>query len=258
MKIEGAEGCYATVRAVTIGVLMGVFLFSSPVSAGQWRVSPIKLKLDRSTKSGVITVVNEGSEKLHVQIKAAEWTQDAEGRDQYTDTSELIFFPRIMVLDKMAEQVVRVGIRVPPAKQEKTYRLFIEEIPRARASAGATISVAIKFGVPIFVKPLKGMAKGVLEKIEMSKGVLTAVVTNEGARHFTIDAVRIVGRGSGGATVYSKDLSGWYVLSGARRVQRTTISPSLCKKIRRLTVKVEKDTGNLNGTLHVTKRMCAP
>ena len=245
-------------HAVLIAILSGMVFFPHTVFSGQWRVSPIKLTLSRHAKSGAVTVINEGSEKLHLQMKAAEWVQDAEGRDQYLDTSDLIFFPKIMVLDKEEHRLVRTGIRKPPSGKEKTYRLFIEEIPKPSKSRGANIAVVIKFGVPVFVKPLDTETKGEIRKIELDKGVLTVGVKNTGNEHFIVESIRVTGKNRQGANVFSRDLSGWYVLNGVTRPYTTTIPAEQCKKIRTLAVEVKTEGFTLKDTLDVTKAMCAP
>src|SRR5512147_2306777 len=60
--------------------LLFLFLLLLPVAAkaGDWRVSPIRLDLGRDTKSGAVTVANDSDDRLQVQMKAYEWTQDAE------------------------------------------------------------------------------------------------------------------------------------------------------------------------------------
>src|SRR4030042_4413119 len=152
-----------------ISILLSFFIPHITYS-GEFRVSPIRLDLDRGAKSGVITIINEGEEKLHVQMKAFEWAQDAEGKDQYVETNDIIFFPRIMTLEKKEERILRAGIRIPATTKEKTYRLFIEEIPEPKKGEGVNVSIAIRFGVPIFVKPLKEEVKGEIEKDELSRG----------------------------------------------------------------------------------------
>ena len=71
-----------------------------PAYPGEWRVSPIRLDFDKGIKSGVITISNDSAEKVHLQINEVEWTQDSEGKDKYVETSDLVYFPKIMILDK--------------------------------------------------------------------------------------------------------------------------------------------------------------
>ena len=53
--------------------------------------------------------VNEGDEKIEVQMGASEWTQDAEGKDRYTETNDLVFFPKIMTIESKEERILRAG-----------------------------------------------------------------------------------------------------------------------------------------------------
>src|SRR5512143_2941873 len=76
-------------RQIFFSCLVCLFL---PLSsfAGEWRVTPISLGLGKDAKSGVITVSNDAAEKLNGQMKAMEWTQDAEGKDVYSETADII------------------------------------------------------------------------------------------------------------------------------------------------------------------------
>ena len=98
---------YKTLAFAFIGLSLSI----GQAYSSEWRVAPIRLDFDKGTKSGVITVSNDSAEKVHLQIKAAEWIQDAEGKDKYSDTSDLIYFPKIMILDKNEEKVLRTGIK---------------------------------------------------------------------------------------------------------------------------------------------------
>lgn len=243
---------------IVIVILLCLFLSPSITFSGEWRVTPIRLDLGRAAKSGVITVINEGTEKLHVQMKAFEWTQDAEGKDQYTETAEIIFFPKMMILEKNEQRIIRAGIKIPAVAREKTYRLFIEEIPEPRKAEGVNVAIAIRFGVPIFVKPLKEEAKGEIEKNELSKGILNAIVKNKGNLHFIINSINLKGKNITGMEIFSKELSGWYLLSGASRIYTTQIPPEICNDITKLDIQVKTDRFILDGKLNVDKAMCLP
>jgi len=241
--------------------LLFLIIFSlkpDPTHSGEFRVTPIRLDFEKGTKSGVITVINEGEERLSLQMKAYEWSQDAEGKDQYTETNDIIFFPRLMTLEKKEEKILRAGIRVPASLKEKTYRLFIEEIPAPQKTEGVNIAIAIRFGVPIFAKPLKEEVKGEITKIELTKGALNILIKNSGNVHFIINSVDIKGKGQKGEETFSKELSGWYLLSGASRSYATSISQEVCSKLTKLDIEVKTNRFHLNGKLDVDQTMCNP
>lgn len=243
---------------IVIIILLCLFLSPAITFSGEFRVTPIRLDLGREAKSGIITVINEGSEKLHVQMKAFEWMQDAEGKDQYTETADIIFFPKMMILEKNEQRIIRAGIKIPAVAREKTYRLFIEEIPEPKKAEGTGVAIAIRFGVPIFVKPLKEETKGEIEKIELSKGIFNTIVKNKGNLHFIINSINLKGKNITGMEIFSKELSGWYLLSDASKLYTTQIPPEICKDITKLDIQVKTDRFILDGKLNVDKAMCLP
>jgi fimbrial chaperone protein len=228
------------------------------VFAGEWRVSPIRLEFDRQAKSGVLMVINDGTEKLHVQVRAYEWTQDESGKDQYTESNDLIFFPHMMVLQKNEQRILRAGIRIPAALKEKTYRLFIEEIPGPQAGQGTNVTVAIRFGVPIFVKPLREEIKGVLDPVAIDQGVLRATARNLGNEHFVIHSLTVKGKDGRGKEIFAKELAGWYLLNGATRTYQTSIPAEVCLELKKVAVQMNTDKFNLDHLLDVQKEMCRP
>src|SRR3972149_373030 len=101
-------------RVHALWVLLGFLILPSLARAGEWRVTPIRLVFDRGAKSGVVTVSNGGDEKIEVQMSASEWTQDAEGKDRYAETNDLVFFPTIMTIESKQERILRGGGRSAP------------------------------------------------------------------------------------------------------------------------------------------------
>jgi len=243
-------------KAVLVSALLCIV--PSVGTAGEWRVTPIRLDLGKDAKSGVITVVNDGGDRLSVQMKAFEWTQDSEGKDQYAESEELIFFPKIMAIEKKEERILRVGIKIPAATKEKAYRLFIEEIPEPKKGEGAQVAISVRFGVPIFVKPPKEDMKGEIEGIRLSKGVIGVAVRNAGNKHFIINALNIKGKNIKGEETYAKEISGWYLLAGASRLYTAQIPHDTCNDIAGLEIDVKTSDFTLNGKLDVDKSMCIP
>ena len=251
----GTERAHRTVPPLVLVLL----LLTLPVSAlpGDWRVTPIRIDLGRNARSGVVTVINESDERLQVQMKAMEWTQDAEGKDQYADSDDILFFPRLMVFDKKEEKILRAGIKAPPTGKEKAYRLFIEEIPGPAEAKGVNVAIAIRFGVPIFVGPPKEEARGEVGPVTMTAGTLSVPVRNSGNVHFVVQSVLVKGRNGKGEEEFSRELSGWYLLAGASRVYTTAVPPETCGNLGNVEVEVRTDKISLRGQLVADPSMCS-
>jgi fimbrial chaperone protein len=228
-------------RLSSAALLLFLLLLPVAARAGDWRVSPIRLDLGRDAKSGAVSVANDSDDRLQVQMKAFEWTQDAEGKDRYEETGEILFFPR-----------------VPAVAKEKTFRLFIEEIPGPRKAEGVNVAVAIRFGVPIFVKPLKEEARGEVGAMTMSAGALLVPVNNTGNVHFVVQSVLLRGRNGAGKEIFSRELSGWYLLAGVSRGYTTTVPLEACGTMAVIEAEVKTDKLLLRGRLVVDRSMCGP
>jgi fimbrial chaperone protein len=235
-----------------------VLAFGRPALAGEFRVAPIRLDFDKDVKTSVVTVSNEGADAINLQMKAFEWTQDAEGKDVYTETNDLIFFPRLMKLKKGEERTLRAGTRVSAVAREKTYRLFVEEIPAPAKSDGVNIRIALRFGIPVFIKPFKEESGVVIESIGASGGAVNAVVRNTGNVHVMISSVTLRGVDSSGKELFAQQLGGWYLLNGASRQYSTAIPVESCVALARLDAEVSTDGTNLSGTLPASAASCRP
>lgn len=240
--------------------LAAILLCMAPavLDAAEWRIAPVRLDLGKDAKTGAITIINDKPDRLMLQVKAMEWAQDPEGKDLYTDTNELIFFPRIIVFDKDGERVIRVGIKAHAPKTERSYRLFLEEIPEEKPADGSAVRFALRVGVPVFVKPPKAEIRGEVAAVSVSGGLARAVVRNTGNEHLLIRSVLVKGKNTRGEEVFSKELSGWYLLAGAARTYETAIPPQVCVDLAVLEVDVKADGVALGGKVNADKAMCAP
>ena len=245
---------FKTQTIYQLGCLALAIAVLPSAGAGQFGVSPIRIDLDRGARSGAITVTNdEQAEPLRAQLRLFEWTQDAGGKDEYKEVEDLVYFPRLMALEKGAQKLVRVGLRTPALEREKTYRLFIEELPEPPTPGGARVAIAVRFGVPIFVRPAKDEVSGEIDKLDMAKGILRVGVRNIGNVHFTINSIEAA---SGEA--FSKEVPGWYLLAGAAREHAIELPASACAGLKQINVTVKTDKLELKRTLDVNASMCGP
>ncbi|HUI44564.1 MAG TPA: fimbria/pilus periplasmic chaperone [Nitrospirota bacterium] len=235
----------------------GLFSAYLPASAADFRVSPIRLDLGQSVKSGAINVANDGEGQLNLQISVSEWSQDAEGKDVYTDTSDIVFFPKIMTVDAGEQRVIRVGIKGAPQPREKTYRIFIEQIPERNKGKGVNLAISIRFAPPIFVMPAVVKTEGAIDAIQLSNGKVKAIVKNTGNVHFKILSILMKGKAADGSEVFSKELSGFYLLNHIARALEAPISAEKCEELSTVEIEARTEDFNLNGKLNVQKGMCS-
>lgn len=232
-----------------------------PAAAGEFSIKPIRVELGSAIRSAVITVKNESQDKLSFQLQAMEWTQDKTGKDEYTDTRDLVYFPKIMTIDPGQEGVIRVGAKNAVVPTEKTYRLFIEELPgvaKAPTPQGgsAQINVLIRFGAPIFVTPLQPRDGLEIDSLSLANGVLTIAARNSGNRHQMVQGINLKGLDGKGEEIYALTLADRYLLAGTAKSYTTTIDSDRCSRINELAIEFRTDKLSVKRKLEVTRAMC--
>jgi len=231
---------------------------SFTAQAGNFGVSPIRLDLDKGARSGVIAVSNDGDVPLDFQARAMLWTQDAAGQDHYEDTQALVYFPRQFRVPPHEKRVVRIGYRNPALKTEQAYRLFVEEIPDAKQRAKRTsVTVAVRFGVPIFVRPPAGGVEAKIGGLAVKAGRARATAHNAGAVHFRINQVRFRALGADGKVKWEHAVQGWYLLPGAQREYAAKLPAEACRAARELRVELLGDKLDAASEVPLKPELCS-
>jgi len=247
---------FALCKLVVCGLLLSISLPDEPAYSGTWRVIPIRPEFDQQSRSGVVTITNDSDEKISFSIDAREWTQTEEGKDQYTETLDLLFFPKVLSIDPHAERVIRVGIKSPAVKKEKSYRLFIKQEVPPEERSGTTVAIAIRFGVPIFSKPLVEEVKGAIAQTMIQQGALKIDLKNTGNVHFRVAKIHLSGKNASGAQVFSQELDGGYLLAGTEHIFGTVLPEEVCTELRDIDIQVTSDRIHFSGKIDVDKAMC--
>ena len=181
-------------------------------NAGSFQINPVRATLSPGKPIGAMTVRNTGSEPAVIQMEVMSWSQ-AQGKDVYTLSKEILATPPIFTVPAGGSQVVRVGLRRPPDPQrELTYRLFLQEVPPPPKPGFQGLQVALRIGVPVFV-PAAAVQPPVLtwRIIRTKEGQLEVGLTNNGNAHIQVANVRLV-RTDGGEL--GKQQIAAYVLPG--------------------------------------------
>ncbi len=248
------------------GFMAALLFLSFPhaqAAAADFQIQPTMLDLSGGVKSGAFSVINNGDDSINFQISVKEWTQDANGKDVYEDTKDIVFFPRIMTTGPHEQRAIRIGFKAPLSVNEKTYRLFVEEIPSPKKETGvkdkgikAGVTIAFRFATPIFVKPLKQQEAAIVEKLEMSKGKVMAMIKNTGNVHIKVQNVVFSGKAADGKELFSKEIAGWYILHGLSVPYETAVPKEVCQGLATIEVVAKSENLTINGSLNVQKSMC--
>lgn len=235
-------------------ILFAVACLAVPADAAEFSVSPIRVELPRGARSAAVSVANEDERPLRMQLRLMEWTQDGEGKDLYRESDELIYYPRLMSVPPRDKRLVRIGVKAPAGAAERTYRLYIDELPGVADGelrpAVSGVSFTIRFALPVFVPPLEPSLRGAIESITLRDGKLNVAVRNPGNLSFRIASVAARGE------AFAAEAGGWYLLAGATRVHTLDIPAEACRRLRRLDVTVKADKLSLEGGLDVDAGMC--
>ena len=134
--------------------LLGLALsaMASTAVAGSFSVAPTRVELTGGNRTAVVTLRNAAATPLTVQVSVVAWTQDGE-EEVYTPTRDLLATPPVFTVAPEEERVVRIALRraIDP-DQDLPYRIFFEEVPQATVDGFNGVNIALRVGVPIFVK----------------------------------------------------------------------------------------------------------
>lgn len=129
---------------------------TSAISAG-FSVSPMLVDVSSAgkNKSTSIEVVNDNAEPLKLELNASAWKQ-VNNKDEYSDTEDLQFFPKVFEVKPGGKQTVKVIYKgKAPLEADAAYRLFFSEIKpplkKDENQAGAVVQFAFRIGAGVFV-----------------------------------------------------------------------------------------------------------
>ena len=106
--------------------------------ASAFTVNPIKIALSGKDQSALLSLQSQSSEELRFKVAVKAWSQNPQGEMQLTDTKDIVVFPALLTLGPKEERKLRIGATVPAGAVEKTYRVFVEELPALRAPQSET------------------------------------------------------------------------------------------------------------------------
>ena len=177
--------------AALAAVLFTVLATGTMAHGASLQISPVSISFQPGQNAAGIQLQNNGDAPLYGQVRVYAWDQ-RDGADVLTPTTTLVASPPVIEIAPNSTQTVRLVRRAgTPPGAEQTYRILIDELPRAD-SEQANIAIRLQYSVPAFVLPLDGKAAPNLEWTAFQRaGNWHLRVRNGGALHAQIGATRV-------------------------------------------------------------------
>jgi fimbrial chaperone protein len=224
--------------ALALGLLCG----AGRAHASGLNISPVQVWLSPDTSKSLVTLRNEGPDDARYQVSAMAWDEDSRTGMKLAPTEDIVVFPTVLELKAGDTRSLRLGAVVPFGPIEKTYRVFLEELPAPeKPQARSTVRVLTRVGIPVFLAPVKALEDIRVSPVTVAKARASVDVENTGNVHLRVDNVRVEGFGQGGAKLFEKQAQGWYVLAGGHKRYEVEVPKDACARVRKLVVSVKTD-----------------
>lgn len=187
-------------RGLVAGLAAGLLL-ASAAGAADIGVLPVGLGLGAGHDRAAVTVTNQGTEAVTIQVETVSWTQTDEGQDEYAPSRDLLINPPLFTIAPGKAQVLRVGLRRPPSGgRETAYRLFLREVPPPPAPTvdaanagvpGVHIRVLLELRLPVYVAPTKVVRGQQWQGRRTTDGAIEVTMVNDGNVHMNISELAL-------------------------------------------------------------------
>jgi fimbrial chaperone protein len=246
------------VRLLALG--LGLVPGPSVVLAQAFQVTPVQVELTRRARAAVVTIHNVGSEPMRLQASAFEWRQDRRGEALLERTRDIVFFPSLLTIAPGTKRNIRVAAAegAPFGEVERTYRMFVEQLPAGAAASESTVRVLTRVGIPVYLEPPKRTPRPQLDELRLEGSRISFVLRNEGNVRIRPETVRIVGRDGGDAPVVEVPLAAWYVLAGGERAYEAEVPREACSRVRSLAAEAVIGKTTVQAQLAAPGGACGP
>ena len=230
-----------------------LLLQAGPAVAEGLSFEPVYLHLKADAPSTTLKLRNGHDKAMRYQLSVFSWSQDAAGQMQISPTQDIVFFPTIFELKPGQQRAVRLGTTAKFGAEEKTYRIFIDEISSSADAPGAgTISFQLhsRVGLPIFLDPATPTATARIDSLDLSRSQLSLRLSSTGSAHLKLQHVRVTVLGDS-SSVYQRTFPVGYLLVGGELRLSADVPKESCLLARALEVEVQTDSGVLRDRLQL-------
>jgi fimbrial chaperone protein len=226
--------------------------------AATFSVNPTQIFLANRASSALLSLRNDSTLTLRFELSVFAWSQSPSGEMTLEPTKDVVFFPSLLTLKPAEERKVRVGAVVPHGAREKTYRIFVKELPPIDGGSEGGVRVLTTMGIPIFMRPEQEVSSAALNELRSGAGQLQFALANTGTVHFIPQKIAVTAFAASGTPLFEKKVDGWYVLAAGRREYALPVPPEHCARVSSVLVHIEFASASLEERLQTPGGACAP
>lgn len=244
---------------LTLGLWALLGLWAPAALAQGLSVTPVQVQLGAHARSALVNVHNQRSEPRRYQIKVFAWSQRADGEMELAPTRDVVVFPTLLTVNAGEKRNLRVGTTATPGAAQKTYRIFVEELPPPARPGDSAVQVLTRLGIPVFVAP--SGEERVAARVgapQLKGGTLSVELLNTGTVYVRPDIVEAQALGAGGERLFEHRWQAWYVLAGGTRRYEVKLPAEVCGRVRQLAVRVASAAGDQTQALQTPSGACGP
>ncbi|MBO9623160.1 MAG: molecular chaperone [Sphingomonas sp.] len=202
----------ASLLALSGPVAASLLALSGPAfGQSSLRVQPLMVAVAPPSQASAITLQNTSPNPISLQLRAFEWSQ-AGGADRLKPATDVVVSPPATVIPGGAAYTIRIARTSGPVTTgQKSYRLWIDELPAAGAkrAAGRAVEVRIRYDLPV-IFGMPTAASNLSWRARRSGGDVVVEATNNGTGYGRVEGLRL------GDVSFGRGLNG-YVLPGSTR-----------------------------------------
>jgi fimbrial chaperone protein len=247
----------ARAAPLALAALAALLARAPPARAAEVQVNPVLVELSTAAPSAIVALRNVGKEVARFEVQVRAWSQSEAGEMELVATDDVVAYPPVVALAPGEQRNLRVGGATPPGPLEKSYRLFIKELPAPPTpGAGSGVRVLSRIGLPVFVAPRETVERVALQDLAVHDRKVTFTLRNTGTVRVRPSSVVVTASAAGAGPALERELAAWYVLAGGARRYELELPSDGCARVRELGVAVALDRGPLRARVATPAGAC--
>jgi fimbrial chaperone protein len=202
--------------------IAAILLLSVAAHAASLKVYPVRIVLTPKEPVQTMTIQNSSAESTRIQLRVFSWRQE-NGKDMFEETRDVLANPGLFEIAPKSEQIARFGLRTNPGTVEKSYRVFLEEVPGSRPSQPGEVRTLLRISIPIFVPAPTAIGRLTWRAWPTSPRKVTFAISNEGTAHIQIN--RLTLERKGGPKLGADDMAVYLLPGASKQIQLDVDAP---------------------------------